>query len=81
MLCVLRSVDMVLVGADAVVENGGIINKLGTYQVRGRCVPEQHDDDGDGDVMECACTYYMVVRCIATTSSVPRFNATYVVTL
>lgn len=27
------SVDMVLVGAEAVVENGGIINKLGTYQI------------------------------------------------
>lgn len=26
-------VDMVLVGADAVVENGGIINKLGTYGI------------------------------------------------
>jgi len=26
-------VDMVLVGAEAVVENGGVINKLGTYQV------------------------------------------------
>lgn len=28
-----HSVDMVLVGAEAVVENGGIINKLGTYQI------------------------------------------------
>lgn len=27
-------VDLVLVGAEAVVENGGVINKLGTYQVR-----------------------------------------------
>ena len=27
------SVDLVLVGAEAVVENGGVINKLGTYQV------------------------------------------------
>lgn len=25
--------DLVLVGAEAVVENGGVINKLGTYQV------------------------------------------------
>lgn len=29
------SVDLVLVGAEAVVENGGVINKLGTYQVGG----------------------------------------------
>ncbi|KAL6756073.1 hypothetical protein V8C86DRAFT_125810 [Haematococcus lacustris] len=29
----LERVDMVLVGAEAVVENGGIINKLGTYQI------------------------------------------------
>lgn len=29
----LCSVDLVLVGAEAVVENGGVINKLGTYQV------------------------------------------------
>lgn len=28
------SVDLVLVGAEAVVENGGVINKLGTYLVR-----------------------------------------------
>ncbi len=28
-----QSMDLVLVGAEAVVENGGIINKLGTYQV------------------------------------------------
>lgn len=26
-------VDLVLVGAEAVVENGGVINKLGTYQI------------------------------------------------
>ena len=26
-------VDMVLVGAEGVVENGGIINKLGTYNI------------------------------------------------
>lgn len=26
-------VDMVLVGAEGVVENGGVINKLGTYQL------------------------------------------------
>ena len=26
-------VDMVLVGAEGVVENGGVINKLGTYQI------------------------------------------------
>ena len=29
--------DLVLVGAEAVVENGGVINKLGTYQVGGGC--------------------------------------------
>ena len=29
--CVCR-IDMVLVGAEGVVENGGVINKLGTYQ-------------------------------------------------
>lgn len=28
-----RSVDLVLVGAEGVVENGGVINKLGTYQI------------------------------------------------
>ncbi len=28
-----HSVDMVLVGAEGVVENGGVINKLGTYQI------------------------------------------------
>lgn len=28
-----RRVDLVLVGAEGVVENGGVINKLGTYQV------------------------------------------------
>ena len=28
-----RSVDMVLVGAEGVVENGGVINKLGTYTI------------------------------------------------
>lgn len=27
------SVDLVLVGAEGVVENGGVINKLGTYQI------------------------------------------------
>lgn len=36
-------VDMVLVGAEAVVESGGIVNKLGTYQIavvaRSRNVP------------------------------------------
>lgn len=26
-------VDMILVGAEGVVENGGVINKLGTYQL------------------------------------------------
>lgn len=26
-------VDLVLVGAEGVVENGGVINKLGTYQI------------------------------------------------
>lgn len=30
---VLCSVDLVLVGAEGVVENGGVINKLGTYQI------------------------------------------------
>jgi len=30
---VMESVDVVLVGAEAIVENGGIINKLGTYQL------------------------------------------------
>jgi translation initiation factor 2B subunit (eIF-2B alpha/beta/delta family) len=30
MLC---RVDLVLVGAEGVVENGGVINKLGTYQI------------------------------------------------
>eukprot|EP00877_Chromochloris_zofingiensis_P007550 jgi/Chrzof1/3048/Cz12g09180.t1 len=30
---VLERVDMVLVGAEGVVENGGVINKLGTYQI------------------------------------------------
>ncbi|KAL6767098.1 hypothetical protein ACKKBG_A38570 [Auxenochlorella protothecoides x Auxenochlorella symbiontica] len=30
---VMEKVDMVLVGAEAVVENGGVINKLGTYQI------------------------------------------------
>ncbi|KAI8463744.1 MAG: eukaryotic initiation factor [Monoraphidium minutum] len=29
----LERVDMVLVGAEGVVENGGVINKLGTYQI------------------------------------------------
>ena len=29
----MEGVDIVLVGAEAVVENGGIINKLGTYQL------------------------------------------------
>ena len=28
-----RRVDLVLVGAEGVVENGGVINKLGTYQI------------------------------------------------
>jgi hypothetical protein len=30
---VLCRVDLVLVGAEGVVENGGVINKLGTYQI------------------------------------------------
>eukprot|EP01122_Echinamoeba_exundans_P003301 TRINITY_DN13420_c0_g1_i1.p1 TRINITY_DN13420_c0_g1~~TRINITY_DN13420_c0_g1_i1.p1 ORF type:complete len:317 (+),score=62.82 TRINITY_DN13420_c0_g1_i1:35-985(+) len=30
---IMDKVDMVLVGAEAVVENGGIINKVGTYQI------------------------------------------------
>lgn len=30
---ILATVDLVLVGAEAVVENGGIINKVGTYQL------------------------------------------------
>jgi hypothetical protein len=29
----MERVDMVLTGAEAVVENGGIVNKLGTYQI------------------------------------------------
>lgn len=35
MLCcaVVCRVDLVLVGAEGVVENGGVINKLGTYQI------------------------------------------------
>lgn len=28
-----QEVDMVFVGADMVVENGGIVNKIGTYQI------------------------------------------------
>ena len=28
-----QEVDMVFVGAEAVVENGGIVNKIGTYQI------------------------------------------------
>jgi translation initiation factor eIF-2B subunit alpha len=27
------TVDIILVGAEAIVENGGIINKMGTYQI------------------------------------------------
>eukprot|EP00163_Fabomonas_tropica_P012014 TRINITY_DN2308_c0_g1_i5.p2 TRINITY_DN2308_c0_g1~~TRINITY_DN2308_c0_g1_i5.p2 ORF type:complete len:152 (+),score=37.71 TRINITY_DN2308_c0_g1_i5:754-1209(+) len=30
---VMEKVDLVIVGAEGVVENGGIINKIGTYQV------------------------------------------------
>jgi translation initiation factor eIF-2B subunit alpha len=30
---IMNQVDMVLVGAEAVVENGGVINKVGTYQI------------------------------------------------
>ncbi|ORY48452.1 IF-2B-domain-containing protein [Rhizoclosmatium globosum] len=30
---VMEKVDMVLVGAEAVVENGGLINQMGTYQI------------------------------------------------
>ena len=29
----MSGVDAVMVGAEAIVENGGIINKIGTYQV------------------------------------------------
>lgn len=32
MMCCHCRIDMVLVGAEGVVENGGVINKLGTYQ-------------------------------------------------
>ena len=31
--CTCCSIDMVLAGAEGVVENGGVINKLGTYQI------------------------------------------------
>ncbi|CAG9465655.1 unnamed protein product [Pedinophyceae sp. YPF-701] len=31
--CCLESVDLALLGAEGVVENGGVINKLGTYQI------------------------------------------------
>ncbi|XP_041742167.1 translation initiation factor eIF-2B subunit alpha isoform X4 [Coregonus clupeaformis] len=31
--CVLEKVDLVIVGAEGVVESGGIINKIGTYQM------------------------------------------------
>jgi translation initiation factor eIF-2B subunit alpha len=31
--CALERVDVVLVGAEGVVESGGVINKLGTYQI------------------------------------------------
>lgn len=31
--CTALRVDLVLVGAEGVVENGGVINKLGTYQI------------------------------------------------
>jgi translation initiation factor eIF-2B subunit alpha len=31
--CVMDSVDMVMVGAEAVVENGGVINRVGTYGI------------------------------------------------
>lgn len=30
-------VDLVLVGAEGIVENGGVINKLGTYQASLHC--------------------------------------------
>lgn len=30
---IMENVDVVLVGAEAIVENGGIVNKLGTYQI------------------------------------------------
>jgi translation initiation factor eIF-2B subunit alpha len=30
---VMEGVDMVLMGAEGVVENGGIINKLGSFQI------------------------------------------------
>ena len=33
MMLWLCRVDMVLVGAEGVVENGGVINKLGTYHI------------------------------------------------
>ena len=32
-ICCWCRVDLVLVGAEGVVENGGVINKLGTYQI------------------------------------------------
>ena len=31
--CTMEQIDLVLVGAEAIVESGGIINKVGTYQV------------------------------------------------
>ena len=31
--CTMEHVDMCLVGADGVIENGGIVNKIGTYQL------------------------------------------------
>lgn len=31
--CVMDSIDMVMIGAEAVVENGGVINRVGTYGI------------------------------------------------
>ncbi|OMJ75310.1 hypothetical protein SteCoe_25585 [Stentor coeruleus] len=31
--CVMESVDMVMIGAEAVVENGGVVNRIGTYGI------------------------------------------------
>jgi len=45
-------VELVLIGAEAVVENGGVVNKLGSYQVSG----EEGDQKRKGlRVQGCDC--------------------------
>jgi hypothetical protein len=77
------SVDMVLVGADAVVENGGIINKLGTYGIAlaAQVAAGPGERGGTGEAVGRTCSSLLGAPLSASwplsgRSAQPRFSLT-----